>query len=202
MDTQFVAMIKSVWFFISKTIFLSIIFSFTLICSSCQKKEDTEWLKKPVEVCIKTNEEIIGKAKKISVYCNCMVPKIYALVKDDKEKLELLKKGDLQFLNNNPEQAFIDVMMACLPLEEELIGGDRPASEWFDKQKELGFRNTLKSQFDNTNFAETNNLDQYCRCVLNGIKVGFTIKEIHDPKMEETEKYKRLDQHCRNKSRR
>ena len=127
-----------------------------LLLSACQTSDSSDWYKVPIESCIKTNEKLIGKTAKIANYCNCMVPKIHHLVKEDKAKLASLKQGDLTFLNKNPDDAYIEVMAECLPLKEDVSSGQRPAGEWLDQEKERGLIQSLKNQFKGTNFEKTN----------------------------------------------
>ena len=70
------------------------------IQAACQNKapQQEDWMKKPMQTCMKRNKENIKKLLPVAEYCECLIPKIHEFIRADRGKVILLKEGDLDFL--------------------------------------------------------------------------------------------------------
>lgn len=173
---------------------------FFLGLGSCEGDfgQQQDWLKVPIQACITSNEKILDGLDEINAYCECLIPEVYTLVKDDREKVAMMKKGNLDFikLSNDPE--FLAKAEKCRP-ENVDLRNKAPVSDYLMPHMARGIKIGLRDDLIAKGMADQLDIDAYCDCMVEGIRTTFTIDEFSNKKVHETEKYLTLDKECKSK---
>jgi len=169
----------------------------TFCLLSCQGSDDlpTDWIKIPIQSCIESNESIIGEVEVISHYCECMIPEIYNKVKKDRQKVAMMRKGDLEFIKLSNDASFMEISKKCRP-EAPDVRNKAKIADVILPHMERGIKIGLRDEMMRKGMADQMDIDAYCDCMIQGIKNQFTMNEFGRRDVETTTKYKDLDQKC------
>ncbi|MEM9824272.1 MAG: hypothetical protein AAF985_24520 [Bacteroidota bacterium] len=165
--------------------------------ATCQSNEEwpADWMKIPIKSCIASNQSIIGETKEIGIYCECLIPKVYEQYKNDRAKVSLLRKGDLEFLKLSNDPQLLRISKDCQPAAPD-VRNKAKLSDVMLPHMERGIKIGLRDELTQKGMAEQLDIDAYCDCMVEGIKATFTMNEFGRRDVQQTKKYKDLDQQC------
>lgn len=166
-----------------------------LFQAGCQSTGGDDWLEVPIKACVVSNERTVEKSQGVVDYCRCMIPQAYEYVKNDKEKVALMKEGKLDFLITTNDPALFDISKKCLPAKRPLTKGKK-LSEVFDDRMEKGIRLSLLNHHDD-DFKAEHDIEAYCDCFINSLKNDFTTAEYGSGDFVTSEKYANMKAKCK-----
>ena len=174
---------------------------FTCIClSACGQKNksgDTITVDKGVEIpiaaCVEANGKILGNSVDPVAFCKCLIPKFYQDLKNDPEKLKLLKEGNLYDLAKDKQETVAKYFQSCMI---QTATNDSTAKFTITPRMAVGMKSKMKQELIGSDIEKTNDVDKYCDCMINSLQTDFTIKEIMQDNFNETEKYQKTLEKC------
>ncbi len=178
------------------TLFISICFCLSA-CGQKQNQGDTITVDKDVEIpikaCVEANSKILGNSVDPVAFCKCLIPKFYADLKNDPEKLKLLKEGNWYDLSKDKQELVIKYYQECISLTAT---NDSTAKLTITPRMAEGMKKKMKQELIGTDIEKTNDVDKYCDCMINSLQTDFTAKEIMQTNFNETEKYQKVLDKC------
>lgn len=172
-----------------------LIFGAVVFQAGCQSANDDNWIEVPIKSCIESNEKIVEKSQIVVDYCQCMIPKAYDYLRDDKEKVALMKEGKLEFLITTNDPTLFEISKKCMPSERPGFKGKK-MSEVFDDRMEKGMRLSLLNHHDDE-FKAKHDIEVYIDCFINRLKNEFTTTEFGSGDFESSEKYANMKAKCK-----
>lgn len=177
------------------------IFICTCIClSACGQKSnngDTITVDKgvdiPIAACVEANSKILGNSVDPVAFCKCLIPKFYQDLKNDPEKLKLLKDGNWYDLTKDKQEIVAKYFQSCMT---QTATNDSTAKFTITPRMAVGMKNKMKQELIGSDIEKTNDVDKYCDCIINSLQTDFTIKEIMQDNFNETEKYQKTLEKC------
>lgn len=177
------------------------IFIFTCICLlACGQKNSndvTVTVDKGVEIpiagCVEANSKILGNSVDPVAFCKCLIPKFYQDLKNDPEKLKLLKKGNWYDLAKDKQEVVAEYFQSCM---SQTATNDSTAKFTITPRMAVGMKSKMKQELIGSEIENTNNVDKYCDCMINSLQTDFTIKEIMQENFNGTEKYQKALEKC------
>ena len=174
---------------------------FTCIClSACGQKNksgDTITVDKGVEIpiaaCVEANSKILGNSVDPVAFCKCLIPKFYQDLKNDPEKLKLLKEGNWYDLAKDKQETVAKYFQSCMI---QTATNDSTAKFTITPRMAVGMKSKMKQELIGSDIEKTNDVDKYCDCMINSLQTDFTIKEIMLDNFNETEKYQKTLEKC------
>lgn len=174
---------------------------FTCIClSACgqnTKSGDTVTVDKGVDIplaaCVEANSKILGNSVDPVAFCKCLVPKFYQDLKNDPEKLKLLKEGNWYDLAKDKQEIVAKYFQSCMT---QTATNDSTAKFTITPRMAAGMKSKMKQELIGSDIEKTNDVDKYCDCMINSLQTDFTIKEIMQDNFNETEKYQKTLEKC------
>ena len=176
------------------------IFTCLVYLSACGQKSnngDTVTVDKGVEIpiaaCVGANSKILGNSVDPVAFCKCLVPKFYQDLKNDPEKLKLLKEGNWYELAKDKQEIVAKYFKSCMT---QSTTNDSTAKFTITPRMAIGMKNKMKQELIGSDIEKTNDVDKYCDCMLNSLQTEFTIKEIMQDNFNGTEKYQKVVDEC------
>ena len=177
------------------------IFIFTCIfLSACGQKSnsgDTVTVDKGVEIpisaCVEANSKILGNAVDPVAFCKCLIPKFYQDLKNDPEKLKLLKEGNWYDLAKDKQEIVAKYFQSCMSMTAT---NDSTVKFTITPRMAEGMKSKMKQDLIGSDIEKTNDVDKYCDCMINSLQTDFTIKEIMQDNFNLTEKYQKALEKC------
>ncbi len=163
--------------------------------AGCQATNEDKGLAIPIKSCIESNERTVAKSQAVVDYCQCMIPKVYDFLRDDKEKVALIKEGNLDFLLTTNDPTLFEISKKCLPAERPPAKAKKLA-EVFDERIEKGIRLSLLNHHDEA-WKVQHDIDVYCDCFINSLKNDFTTAEYGSGEFVTSEKYANMKAKCK-----
>jgi hypothetical protein len=97
-----------------------------LACGQKAKVGDTVTVEPGVEIpiaaCVEANGKILGNSVDPVTFCKCLIPKFYQDLKNDPEKLKLLKEGNWYDITGDKQEISIRIK----PLTAKLLFVNKP----------------------------------------------------------------------------
>ena len=178
------------------TIFISTCF-YLAACGQKQNQGDTivvdNGVEIPIKACVEANIKILGNSVDPVAFCKCLIPKFYADLKNDPEKLKLLKEGNWYDLSKDKQELVIKYYQGCMT---ENATNDSTAKFTITPRMADGMKKKMKQELIGSEIEQTNDVDKYCDCIINSLQTDFTIKEVMQDNFNETEKYKQAVDKC------
>jgi len=147
----------------------------------------------PIKACVEANKKILGNSVEPVAFCKCLIPKFYADLKNDPEKLKLLKEGKWDELSKEKQELVIRYYQDCIT---QTATADSTSMLTITPGMAESIKATMKKDLAGTEMEKTNDIDNYCNCIVNSLKTGFTAKEVMQTNFNETAKYKKLVDSC------
>lgn len=170
-----------------------------LSLSACGQKAKTgdtitvDGIEIPLAACVEANGKILGNAVDPVAFCKCLIPKFYQDVKNDPEKLLLLKKGSWYDLARDKRELVTKYFQSCI---SQTATNDSTAKLTITPRMAAGMKNKMKQELIGSDIEKTNDVDKYCDCMINSLQTDFTIKEVMQDNFNETEKYQKVIEKC------
>lgn len=183
----------------SKLILLSLAISFCLIACMQNRKDigETILVDKGVEIpisgCVEANEKIFGTSVNTIAFCKCLIPKFYEDLKNDSEKLRLLKEGKWAELSKEKKEIIAQYYQDCFSKTANVDSLSKMTITLSMAEK---IKKGMKQQLVGSSIEKTNDIDKYCDCMIKSMQTDFTSKEIMSDNFTETEKYKKALEKC------
>ena len=149
-------------------------------------------LKVPLDACIEGSKRIIPNKEERKEYCLCLADKITSDSTRREKYKEQLESGrmDKVLKDLKASENFLELGIdACIKTTD---------LEWTDNLVKSVKENWL-DQLEGTEFEETNNLEEYCDCMINEYKKYSTDKILEDG-FSESELGLSIDSMCTEKS--
>lgn len=174
---------------------------FLCLCLTACKQTETEGetvtvgngVKIPIKACVEANTKFLGSSVDPIAFCKCLVPKFYADLKNDPEKLRLLKEGNWYDLSKEKQELVSEYYQGCI---SETATNDTTARFTVTPRVYAGLKKKMKQDLVGTEIEQANDVDKYCDCILNSMQTDFTVKEVMQDNFNETEKYKLTVDSC------
>ena len=147
----------------------------------------------PIKACVEANTKILGNSVEPVAFCKCLIPKFYADLKNDPEKLKLLREGNWYDLSKEKQELVTKYYQECIT---QSATTDSTAKLTITPRMAEGMKNKMKQELIDTEIEKSNNVDKYCDCVISGLQTDFTAKELMQTKFNETEKYQIMVEKC------
>jgi hypothetical protein len=147
----------------------------------------------PIKACVEANTKILGNSVDPIGFCKCLIPKFYADLKNDPEKLKLLKEGNWYDLSKDKQELVIKYYQECISLTAT---NDSTAKLTITPRMAEGMKKKMKQDLIGSKIEKTNNVDKYCDCMINSLQNDFSAKEIMQTNFNETEKYQKVLDKC------
>ena len=147
----------------------------------------------PISACVEANTKILGNSVDPVAFCKCLLPKFYADLKNDPEKLKLLKEGNWYELSKEKQELIIKYYQDCI---SKTATTDTTAKLTITPRMAEGIRKQMKQDLIGSPIEKTNDVDRYCDCMINSLETEFTAKEIMQTDFNETEKYQKVLTNC------
>jgi hypothetical protein len=168
-------------------------------CGQKTKNGDTVTVDNAVEIpiaaCVEANGKILGTAVDPVAFCKCLIPKFYQDLKNDPEKLKLLKEGNWYDLSKDKQEVVAKYFQTCMT---QTSTNDSTAKFTITPRMAEGMKNKMKQELIGSDIEKTNDIDKYCDCMINSLQTDFTIKEIMQDNFNATEKYQKTVEKCLN----
>lgn len=180
-----------------KYIFISL--GVCLGISACAEKDKgetvtvDEGLSVPISTCVEVNGRTFGKAIDARAFCLCFLPKFYRDIKDDPEKLKLLKQGRSNEIKVESQEVTNQNFQDCMV---EASTEDSTARFVMTPRMVEQMKEAMKLKLAGSEIEQTNDLDKYCDCMVNSFQVDFTVKEIVRDDFNQTAKYREVNEYC------
>ena len=166
-------------------------------CEQQQSKGDTiivdNDVEIPIQACVEANSKILGNSVDPIAFCKCLIPKFYADLKSDPEKLKLLKKGNWYDLSKDKQELVIKYYQGCI---SQTATNDSTAKLTITPRMAEGIKKQMKQSLVGSDIEKTNDVDKYCDCMINSLQTDFTAQEIMQTNFNETEKYQKAVDKC------
>src|SRR4030095_17210408 len=177
---------------------LTIFFFLCLWLYACgQNQGDTieveNVIKIPIKACVEANTKIFGNSVDPVAFCKCLIPKFYADLKDEPEKLKLLKEGNWYDLSKDKQELVVKYFEDCITTTATK---DSTAKLTIAPRMAEGMKKKMKQEMIGSEIEQTNDVNKYCDCIINSLQTDFTVKEIMQDNFNETEKYKQVVEKC------
>ena len=179
---------------------LTILMFLCLYLPACEQMENegetvtvANGVKIPIKACVDVNTKVLGKSVDPVAFCKCLIPKFYEDVKNDPEKLKLLKEGNWYNLSKDKQELVSKYFEGCV---SETATNDTTAKFTITPRMYIKMKEKMKQEFTGTEIKKTNDVDRFCDCLLNSMQTDFTIKEVLQDNFKETEKYNRVVDSC------
>jgi hypothetical protein len=147
----------------------------------------------PITGCVESYGKILGNAVDPVAFCKCLIPKFYQYLKNDPEKLKILKKGNLGDLAKDKQEIIAGFLKNCI---EQNATSDSTAKLTITPRIARLMKTKMKQELIGSDIEKTNDLDKYCDCIINSMQTDFTIKEIMQDNFNETKKYLKVSEKC------
>jgi hypothetical protein len=178
---------------------------FIFLCfwlSACRQKQNQgetivvdNGIEIPIKACVEANTTILGNSVDHVAFCKCLIPKLYADLKNDPEKLKLLKEGNWLELSKDKQELVTKYYQNCIT---ESATKDSTAKFTLTPRMVAGIKKKMKQELIGSEIEQTNDVDKYCDCLLNSFQTDFTVNEIVQDNFNETEKCKKVADKCLN----
>lgn len=149
----------------------------------------------PIKACVEANKKILGNSVNPIAFCKCLLPKFYEDLKNDPEKLKLLKAGDWSTLSKEKQEMVIKYYQGCI---SQTATNDTTAKLTITPRMAEGIKKQMKQGLVGTDIEKTNDIDKYCDCMINSLQTDFTATEVMQTNFNETEKYQKAVAKCLN----
>ena len=179
--------------------YLSLFIFICFLLSACGQRNvgDTITVDKDVEIpikaCVEVNTKILGNSVDPVAFCKCLLPKFYEDLKNDPEKLKLLKEGNWYDLSKDKQELVIKYYQECI---SQTATNDSTAKLTITPRMAEGMKKKMKQDLIGSDIEKTNDVDKYCDCMINSLQTDFTAKEIMQTNFNETEKYQKVLDKC------
>lgn len=147
----------------------------------------------PIKACVEENTKILGKSVNAVAFCKCLLPKFYEDLKNDPEKLKLLKAGDWSNLSKEKQELVIKYYQGCV---SETATNDSTTKLTITPRMAAGIKKQMKQGLVGSGIEKTNDIDKYCDCMINSLQTDFTATEVLQTNFNETEKYQKAVANC------
>jgi hypothetical protein len=147
----------------------------------------------PITACVEAHTKILGKAVDPVTFCKCLIPKFYADLKNDPEKLRLLTEGNWYDLSKDKQELVTKYYQDCIA---QAATSDTTAKLIITPRVAEGMKKKMKQELMGSAIEKTNDVDKYCDCMINSLQTDFTVKEIMQPNFNETVKYQTALEKC------
>jgi|GEM_PF-6181061 len=178
------------------TLFLALCFGLSA-CRQQDKKTEAQKAKEEIESaiegCVKANAQILGNLVDHQSFCGCLIPKLYAEFQDHPDKKKLLVEGNWDELSKDRKGTAINYYEDCMAQSPT---ADSSARLTFNPEMLSNMKRKMKQELIKTELAETNDLDQYCDCILTSLQAEFTAQEVMKGNFNQTEKYQKVVERC------
>lgn len=176
------------YYFFSFLAYILIAF-FSLISQMTPKNiVEINGMKIPLDRCIYGNKRIIPDLTARQEYCYCLAEKMVNSEMLVAKHEEDLKKGNLDFVfkDKSNSELLIELDIASCMAGSELQWTDKVASS---------MKSTMMNDLILTEFAETNNIEEYCNCVLKEYR-KLPLQNILDSNFYNTDQALAIDEKC------
>ena len=148
--------------------------------------------KVPIGECIKGNRKIIPDEKERNEFCTCYAQKIL-----NDPDLKLMYGTRLQ--NNDFTKVIKEIQESPTFLELGFENCLKSVTmEWTDKLAN-SMKESWEKQLTGTEFEQTNDIDQYCNCILKEYR-KYPLSEIMKDEFSESSKAQEIDEMCTEES--
>ncbi len=147
----------------------------------------------PIDGCVAGQEKIMGSSVNAEGFCRCLIPKMYEVVKNDPVKLALLKRGQIDAVAKNELESITGFYETCIG---ENATTDSTSRMNITMKMAAQIKEGMMLNLRETDLAKTNDLDKYCDCIIDGMRIEFSAREIMDENFYESEKYQALGNKC------
>jgi hypothetical protein len=147
----------------------------------------------PIAACVEANRKILGNSVDPVAFCKCLIPKFYQDLKNNPEKLKLLKEGNWYDLAKDKQEIVAKYFQSCM---SQTATNDSTAKFTITPRMAAGMKSKMKQELIGSDIEKTNDVDKYCDCMINSLQTDFTIKEIMQENFNETEKYQKTLEKC------
>ena len=178
----------------------TILFIACLWLSSCGQNQDPnetvvveDGVKISIKACVQANTKILGSSVDPVAFCKCVVPKFYSDLKNDPEKLKLLKDGRWFDLSKEKQELVTKYFQECIVATATT---DSTAKLTITPRMAEGMKKKMKHELIGSEIEQTNDINKYCDCVINSLQTDFSIKEIMKDDFNQSEKYKQVMDKC------
>lgn len=180
----------------------AIFFTSLCIClSTCAQKQNQgetiivdKDVEIPIKACVEANSKILGNSVNSITFCKCLIPKFYADLKTDPEKVKALKEGNWPNLSKEKQESISSYYESCI---SETATNDSTAKLTITPRMAEGMKKRWKQELIGSEIEQTNDIDKYCDCLIGKIQTEFTVKEIFRQKdFFESERYSRVVNQC------
>jgi len=147
----------------------------------------------PIDGCIEAQKKIMGNSVDATSFCKCLIPKMYSEFKSDPEKLKLLKEGKIDQVSKDKIDLVAKFYSDCI---SQSSTNDSTTRMTISPKMGEQIKQEMKRNLIGTDIDRTNDIDQYCDCLINGMRTEFTAKEIMQEDFNQSEKYQTLGKRC------
>ena len=147
----------------------------------------------PIKACVEANSKILGNSVDPVAFCKCLIPKFYVDLKNNPEKLQLLKAGNWYDLSKDKQELVAKYYRECML---QSATKDSTAKFTVTPRMAVGMKKKMKQDLIDLDIEKTNDVDKYCDCIINSLQTDFTVKEIMKEHFNETEKYQKMVDKC------
>ncbi len=166
-------------------------------CKQKQTKDDSIVMNDGTEIPLKPYLEAysktLGKSVDTKEFCKCYVPKYYAFLKQHPDKLKLFKEGKPVDLSESDHDELYNPYLDCIA---QTASNDTTIKVTFKEDVIMQMKNSMKSDLSGSEIEKTNDINEYCDCIIDGIQKEFTAKEFYRNDYTESDKYKKLTEKC------
>src|SRR4030095_8052501 len=143
---------------------------------------------------VQTYTKILGRSVDPLAFCKCLLPNLYRDLKNDPEKLKLVKgEGSWYDLAKDKQEIMNQYFQSCLM---QTATNDSTAKLSITPRMAEQMKKKMRQELIGSDIEKTNDLDKYCECMINSLQTDFTVKEIMQDNFNETEKYQRVVAKC------
>jgi hypothetical protein len=147
----------------------------------------------PIKACVEANSKILGNSVDPVAFCKCVLPKFYKDFKDDPAKLKLLNEGNFSEISITDKEILATYFQNCISASAT---NDSTAKLTITPRMRVKMFADMKKEVMQTDLKNTQDVDVYCNCILDGMQTDFTIREIMQEGFKESEKSQALANKC------
>lgn len=147
----------------------------------------------PIKACVEINSKIFGGSVEPVELCKCLIPRLYADLKNDPQKLKLLKDGNWDKLSWEKKDLIVKYYQSCM---DKSITVDSTTKLTITPTMAGIMKKQLKDKLKGTGIEKTNDVDKYCDCLISSMQTDFSANEIMQPNFNQTASYQKMNKKC------